>query len=261
MRAGKLLGIDYVLEYNIFNSGAHACVVCFHGFGQTAEMFNQLAKAHPNYKFLAINLFFHGESTMKASLLTPERWEQIFKQLIQNESIDTFDVAGYSLGGRFALVTYQLFHKRIRKLTLVAPDGLVPNRWFRLATATQFGRFIFYIMMHSGVFTTILIRSAASAGLISHRLMDFSLTQIKNGKARKLLYQCWTVFRLMVLLPHDLSNLCKEPGRVLVVLGKMDPMIKASRITDGLKSNKNIKILVLRSSHVQLGSADFLSLS
>src|SRR5690606_34373299 len=117
-------------------------LLAFHGIGQTGagcfRPFGVLLGGH--FTVYAFDLPFHGESrthfdqkrwlTGDAPIL-PVEWREYLSSFLQTQNIGKFSVAGFSLGGRFALATMGLFPERIEKAFLIAPDGLVDQPVYR----------------------------------------------------------------------------------------------------------------------------------
>ena len=50
------------------------------------------------------------------------------REFLRKENISRFDVAGFSMGGRFALATLEAFPEKIGNVFLIAPDGEKQSR-------------------------------------------------------------------------------------------------------------------------------------
>jgi len=54
--------------------------------------------------------------------------------LMKKEDFHEFHLIGYSMGGKFALLTYELFDKKVKSLTLLAPDGIKTGLWYSISS-------------------------------------------------------------------------------------------------------------------------------
>ena len=137
------------LHYEKFGTGPKT-LIAFHGFGQDANIFKAYTPQLNAYTVYSFDLFFHGQSIWNAKhRLTHHLWAALFKEFLKYQNIAGFDVIAYSLGGRFALSLFRAYPNQISSLTLIAPDGLRPHFWYRMATATRLNRLFFAFLMRN----------------------------------------------------------------------------------------------------------------
>src|SRR5690606_8012102 len=125
-----------VLSYYVAGSG-NLPLVAFHGFGQTHKAFySWLDAVGSQYRLILVDLYFHGKSTWDDpdTPLEKNTWKEVMSTLFAREGISTCSVAGFSLGGKFALATFEAFPGQVRALYLIAADGIRPSFWYTLAT-------------------------------------------------------------------------------------------------------------------------------
>jgi pimeloyl-ACP methyl ester carboxylesterase len=139
---------DITLEYLTIGEGSDV-ILCLHGFGRNAEdfaIFESLLQ--PNQRILAVNLLAHGNSIFPATRisrkpLTKEEWSTVIAALLQSLNIERFHLAGYSMGGRMAMVLMEQMPEKIKSLILLAPDGLKINWIYRFVSETKLGRILY----------------------------------------------------------------------------------------------------------------------
>jgi pimeloyl-ACP methyl ester carboxylesterase len=237
---------DSAISYYRFGNGA-VPVFCFHGYGEEASSFAFLEKTLGNqYTFHAIDLPFHGQTTWKQGLsfsvddlrriidLIPG-WEQALPSPGGPKPI----LMGFSLGGRVALSLFQLQPESACKLVLLAPDGLVLNPWYWLATQTFPGNRLFrFTMKHPGWFFGLL-KVLNKLGSVNPSVFKFVNFYIGNREVREVLYQRWTALRkLKPDLIRIKSLIRQQKTPVHLLYGRHDRIILPER---GEKFRKGIE--------------------
>ncbi|HEY8971761.1 MAG TPA: alpha/beta fold hydrolase, partial [Puia sp.] len=209
-------------------------LLCFHGYGESAPGFSFLEDILGDaFTILAIDLPFHGQTDWKEAPLTPATLLTIIDEIISAnvcpsdeppaaapvpvelppaapvQAIPTPEkgapplagssgwwLMGYSMGGRIALSLLEHAPERIDRLILLAPDGLVVNPWYWLATQTRPGRQLFkWTMYHPGWFFLVL-RMGNKLGLVNPSVYKFVANYVDNKEIRSALYTRWTGLRL-----------------------------------------------------------------
>ena len=104
---------DKILELYIYGSGPKKMII-FHGFDNEATEFEPLSKFLPNYTLISVNLFFHGNSTASEDSvqkgLSHDGFIKLHQILMDKFPAERYDIMGFSLGGRIALLFYQFQH-------------------------------------------------------------------------------------------------------------------------------------------------------
>ena len=139
------------VSWYYFGSGVQS-VICFHGYGEKGSYFSFLEKySGKQFCFIAIDLPFHGETEWNEGLdFTWEDLRDIISEITNDKnqiSNNKITLLGFSLGGRIGLSLYQAIPDRIKKVVLLAPDGLKVNFWYWLSTQTLIGNKLFYATM------------------------------------------------------------------------------------------------------------------
>jgi len=221
------------VSYYRFGSGPRL-VVCFHGFGEEATLYDFLEKFAGNqYTFYSIDLPFHGQTKWNEGLdFTPADLQQILVNILSGNNgkpimgNQKFILMGFSLGGRIALSLYQAQPESIEKIILLAPDGLKVNFWYWFSTQTWIGNRIFsFSMQYPGWFFAFL-KMLNKVGLVNASVFKFVNYYIGNKEARQLLYQRWTTLRKLKPNLHRIkSSIRQYKTQTRLVYGKYDRII------------------------------------
>lgn len=214
-------------------------LICLHGFAESAESFIPLAEHLTNkYTIVMLDMPLHGKTVWKEALLfTVDELAEIINT-IPGVKGRSFSVVGYSMGGRLALQLYQAIPQKIEKLILIAPDGIIINPWYRLATQTRAGNTLFYWVMKKpgGFFAVTTILKKLS--LINTGVYKYVHQHLKTNDMRERLYNIWTTMRKMkpdIRVIKKLIISCNTP--VILIYGRYDKVI---RYTTGEKFRAGI---------------------
>jgi len=199
------------ISYYRFGVGPNP-VVCFHGYGENGKLYAFLEKyLGGDYTFYAVDLPFHGQTQWNEGLLfTHKDLLKIIYDILGQYSFSRtggklpgapptstsqFSLMGFSLGGRIALSLYQANPGVIKKLILLAPDGLKVNSWYWFATQTGIGKSLFAFSMRKPGWFLGLLKLANRLGLVNASVFKFVNYYIGSKEARQLLYQRWITLR------------------------------------------------------------------
>ncbi len=236
MSAGQVSYRQSVISYRL-SGGGPRLAVCFHGYGEKAESFDFLSQHAGNeYRFLAIDLPFHGQTDWREGLnMQPAELVAILHLIFDQISVAfcepgfRFTLVGYSLGGRVCLSLYQLGPEKIEKLILLAPDGLKVNFWYWLSTQTKAGNRFFAFTMKKPHWFFGLIKGMHKTGLVNTSIFKFVKYYIGDPEVRQQLYSRWTTLRW---LKPDLPAIKKQIGTyhtpIRLIYGIHDRIILSS---------------------------------
>lgn len=245
---------DYRLAYRSFGSGP-AVWLAFHGFGQDGSVFSLLQHTvGQQYTIYAIDLFFHGESQFSpGQVLTRTVWQSLIDAFLLKHGIDRFSLIGFSLGGRFALLTAGQYSHRLEQLILIASDGITKTGWYWLATSSQPGRWLFSVALRH-----MSALSRAGQVLIRLRLVHRTVLRFAEGslitpKQRQQVYLSWITFRrLTVDLPTLAQLLSQRNVRVRFFTGYFDRIVPTDYMRPLTKRLHGYELTVLRVGHNRL---------
>jgi pimeloyl-ACP methyl ester carboxylesterase len=243
------------LHYAIAGTGEKHLLI-FHGFGQDMDVFEFLTKSlGRHYTFYVFDLYFHGQSkwTKDETPLEKKEWREMIRLFLSENKIEKFQVAGFSLGGKFALCTLEGFHEHVEKIILIAPDGIKTSFWYSLATYPMvFRKFFKSMIFHPERFLG-LARFLNKTNLLDNGLIRFAEYQMNTEEKRMRVYYSWVVFRH---LKFDLPALAKKMNdtsiRTVLIVGKYDNVIKPSNMRRFTSMLSNVRFEILKSGHTGL---------
>lgn len=240
------------LHYAKTGNGEHHLLV-FHGFGQDLNVFDFLSRSLArHYTFYVFDLYFHGKSEWGHGEKTLEKyeWQETMKQFFSENQIGEFQLAAFSMGGKFALATLEAFPERTKKLHLIAPDGIKTSFWYNLATyPAPFRKLFRSMILHPHRFSK-LTRFLNKTGLVDKGLIRFAEYQMGTIEKRKRVYYSWVVFRHLTFSTDRIANLINSHEiSTTVILGKHDKVIEPKNIEPFLKKIRNYRLEILDSGH------------
>ena len=243
------------LAYRRFGSGSEVWIF-FHGFGQCHQdmlSFDKLRTSKQSYLF--VDLIYHGQSSWNTSekALKKEEWKTILLSLLQQESIDTFHLVGYSMGGKFALLSYELFPERIISLSLLAPDGIKTGLWYSMSNYPSGIHPLFKQVVFRPKRFFTLVDGLKTAGLLQKSLVKFVKTQLETRSKRAQAYLVWKVLGgLHLQLGTIIRQLRQRPIPVTLVLGEFDRMVSPKNLERFTAKVPQLRLLQLPVGHGQL---------
>lgn len=210
-------------------------VLCFHGYGETADYFAFLAEllSPEQYTLIAVDLPFHGKTVWKDGFtFSPSDLQTITQLILEQCAIapgQKIILMGFSLGGRMALQLYQSIPALVHKLVLMAPDGLKVNSWYWLATQTLTGNKFFAFTMKKPGWFFGLLKLMNKLKLVNSSIFKFVNFYIGDPEVRRLLYSRWTTLRkIKPSLPVIKNHIRENKTSVRLVYGKHDRIILSS---------------------------------
>ena len=224
-------------------------LIAIHGFDRSGRDFVVLAEALANRcTFHAFDLPFHGHSPSPAGEgpITPEEFAAFFVAYTQHIGGGPMALLGYSLGGRLALSLVEQCPALWSKAFLVAPDGLVPQPWYRGMANYRWGRWVYrkFIDHPGGIHA--LIAMLYRTRLIGDRMHRFLMGHSDTRKARLLLHEVWTSFRLIEPdLQRVADNLRSQAIPLHLFMGEHDRVIRPTQA-------KRLQQLAPEQVHVQV---------
>jgi pimeloyl-ACP methyl ester carboxylesterase len=221
------------LAYKRHGKGSEVFVL-FHGFGQSMKVYDPyLPLRKENESYLVFDIFYHGQSSWKTAdkKLTKEIWREIWIQLMAEEKFDAFHLIGYSMGGKFCLVTYELFPERVKSFLLMAPDGIKTGFWYNMATFPGYMNRLFKrVVFHPDRFFRVM-DFLHSLGLLQSSLIKFVKSQMQTRTMRAQIYFTWSVFKPLQPDIGKIIVLIRERGTpAMLVTGKFDKMITSKNL-------------------------------
>lgn len=246
---------DSTIFYYVAGSGA-VPLIAFHGFGQTHKAFQPwLTRLENRFRLILVDVYFHGKSTWNDPETALEKgpWKETMAMLLAKENLSTFSVAGFSLGGKFALATLAAFPEKVETIYLIAPDGIRPTFWYTLATWPWPMRALFKSTVNHEKRFTFLTGIARAVGLADRKVLRFAENQMDTPAKRARVYNTWVVLRHLQFDMKKLVRTMEEHNtRVVVIAGRYDRIIPPERLKPVFKRLRNATFHVLETGHNHL---------
>lgn len=230
--------------------------LAFHGIGQDAAAMapfgEQRAQTHTIY---SIDLPFHGQDRQlqRPVAITKAYWQSLVTDFLVEHHIDRFSVVGFSMGGRFALVTANEFVTQLDELILLAPDGVTEDPWFRLATSTWPGRGLLRFFLKNVTLFTALGRALVRVGLLNAALLRFVEATMQTPEQREQIRKSWFGFRHLTLdIPALAKQLRAQKVPVWLYLGQFDAVLPLANTRPLLRAYPETHEVMLPCGHTSL---------
>ena len=243
------------IEYKHKSHSGLPWVVFIHGFGQDFQAFNPIYEVlEGKYSFLALHIFFHGESDIDSDIpLELSDWQTIVEKLFVSLHIEKAHWIGFSMGGKFTLISLQLMPHLFSEVTVLAPDGIVMNPWYRFATQNFIGRFCLRVLLLYIPFLRFLVLAFSKIGLIKSSLGRFTEHQLSSPEKRELVLNVWIRFRKIwpseKIWRQHIKDLKIPVG---IVLGKYDSIITVRKFKKKRQEMKDVSWLEISAGHSNL---------
>ncbi len=137
--------------YRISGVDNSPTIVFVHGIAGDSRFFhNQLKSLGNNFRIIAVDLPGHGRSHNPGEV-SAEFYSRSIEQIIKVENIESYILAGHSMGGGICLEHYKNNHAKIKALILISTAPRIP------VTAEMFNRSLldfenFFNKMISSIF-------------------------------------------------------------------------------------------------------------
>jgi pimeloyl-ACP methyl ester carboxylesterase len=243
------------LHYQKLGHGPRV-LLAFHGFGQDSSFYLPVAEAlKAEYTLYAFDLFFHGQSWLakQHAPLTKPFLTGLIAEFLKTEQIDRFSVAGFSMGGKFALTLLESFPDKIHSLFLVAPDGIKTSFWYSLATYPGWLSAFFKRTVIKPKPFFKLVQVISSLKLMHPGLLRFAAFQMNSNARRLKVYKSWTDFQPLAFdLKKMVALLNTRKIPVVVFLATFDQIITANGLQFFTNALDNCRVITLKTGHTRL---------
>jgi pimeloyl-ACP methyl ester carboxylesterase len=249
-----------MLHYHRLGHGPQV-LLAFHGIGQDGRSCYQPfadALGH-RYTLYAFDLFFHGLSTPAEEAaevplsITKSAWARLLREFLNQHHIQQFHVAGFSMGGRFALATAEAFPEQCRRVYLMAPDGVREHPLYHLSTRFPPARYLFrQVLSHPAP----LFRAAGlleKARLLPASQLRFVRHMLDTPAQRHTIYRSWVAFRhLRFNVPALYQHLQHHQVELYLLMGTYDQLLRPSDVRVLSRRLPPSQYVLLPSGHTQL---------
>lgn len=228
----------------------------FHGFGQShRDMLPFKSLIQPGQRFLFFDLFFHGKSSWHdpTAILTKGIWGKIVQEVFSQEGFTDFHLVGYSMGGKFSLLTYELFPQQVKSLILLAPDGIKTGLFYNLNNYPAYFHSFFKEVVFKPQRFFGIMNGLHTVGILETSLIKFVRTQMQTRSKRAQVYLTWKVFgNIQLSLPKIIQNARKEKTPITLFTGKFDKMVTSENLNRFSSKIPHLKAVSLRVGHGKL---------
>jgi pimeloyl-ACP methyl ester carboxylesterase len=249
------IDVNVKLHFHKSGFGPHV-LLAFHGIGQEgASCYKPLTdNLSDYYTIYAFDLFFHGKSIdTSRELVTKNLWQEIIQDFLKAEHIHRFDVTGFSMGGRFALATLEIFPDKIDRAFLIAPDGVSEHPLYSLASRFPPTRNLFGWFMRDPRLFLKTTHMLAKVGVVNSSLLKFTENMINTPQKRYTIYHSWLAFRhLRFNIPQLYQTIQAHHIDLYLFIGKYDKLLKAENVTSLSRLLPADRYILLPSGHTQL---------
>lgn len=241
-----------ILSYAKYGKGQNI-LLAFHGFGQTKDYYKEFGRQWgEDFSIYSFDIFYHGRSYWEKGeeVLSLSIWKGFMERFFESEGISSFYLAGYSMGGKFALTTMMQFPEMTKGLLLIAPDGVKTSFWYSLATyPTAFRRVFRNTIVRPKVFFNLL-NLMNTLRVIDKGVIKFARNQMNSKKKRRKVYYSWVVFRELQYSQQELARKCNEfQISLLLVLGKYDKIMTLENMQPFLNQLNHHHMIMLEQGH------------
>ncbi|MFT6826868.1 MAG: pimeloyl-ACP methyl ester carboxylesterase [Roseivirga sp.] len=245
----------YTLEYSIWPGGKQK-LLCFHGFGQDRFSYQKVCEAvketHTVYCF---DLPFHGKSNFPKSekTLVPNDWLEFLNAFFEKEQIADFEAMGYSMGGKYAMITAQLFPKQIKHLHLIAPDGITTHFSYKFTTYPFLFRKLFKTQIENPWVFKAVVKTIRVFKLMNNYTLKFAESQMDTEVKRSQVYHSWVNLRhFLPNLKSLAAQLNEDKTATTFYIGRHDKVIDSKTIEPLHQLLPYSELVMLESGHSNL---------
>jgi pimeloyl-ACP methyl ester carboxylesterase len=230
-------------------------LLCFHGYGESGSTFHFLENIlGSDFTLIALDFPFHGETIWKEGFpFTVDDLIAILEQIAPSFWAEQEGVylLGYSMGGKLALKMLEAIPKKIKKIILIAPDGLRSNFWYSFATQNLVGNRLFLLTMKRPGWFFLVLRLTKKTGLFNKSIFKFVNYYLHDKRVRLELYDRWmTMRKIMPDIKKVKANIFEYRTLTRLLYGKYDHIVRHDRAGDFMGGIEPFcKLSIVESGH------------
>ncbi len=251
MTSGYINSGDQRLHYLQWGSGRRL-LLAMHGYSNNAAMFSALArKLEQEYTIVSLDLPHHGSSEWNSMKpWTKQELEATAQALMKMHHADRLTLAGFSIGGRICLTLAELMPQYIEQMVLIAPDGLVPNRFYQFVTGNAAGRRLFSHFLDKPEGYMNLLFWLEKRKMLDASKNKFVAQYTAATHARAFLKKVWPNLRLLVPDQQRLRRGIEQYNiPVSLFMGHYDRVIPLKNAEIFAAGSGLVKVHVLEKGH------------
>lgn len=242
------------LTYRSFGQGKNVWVA-FHGFGQSAELYQNWIEELPDARILSFDLFFHGKSHYRPAKYTLDEkaWLAAMEKILKDEKVEDFNLLAFSLGGRKALQLFNHCPARINRLVLMAADGFKANFWYQLATRVYPVQWLFrYSILQPTPFWKVR-DFLQCTGLVNRSLARLATRQMERRSQRYQVFATWMTYRkLQCPLKEIKKNIATHKSKIQLFAAQHDRLITPQLLAKVAKQIPEAELQIIPCGHFSL---------
>lgn len=227
-------------------------VIALHGFADSACLFAPIANhLQENYTLISLDLPYHGDTVWTENKVMSKEDLVAIIHLVKDEyHAVTFSLLGYSIGGRLCLMIAELMPESVRKLTLIAPDGLKVNPYYYFFTRTAFGSIIFKHSLHHAERYSKVLNLLKQIKILGSMKYKFVMINLDTPEKRKKVEMTWNSLRLLIPRSRVLKKIITEYKLpVTIFMGSYDKVIPVSNAEQFKKGKTTVEMLIFEKGH------------
>jgi pimeloyl-ACP methyl ester carboxylesterase len=234
------------IAYYRYGHGARP-VICLHGYGENAQSFAPLAGfTAEQFTLYAIDLPLHGHTGWQGTALETDDLYAIVRQLVPEGKVT---LLAFSMGARLGLTLFEAHPQLFNRLVLLAPDGIVINKWYRFATQTRIGQRVFRLVTRQPRLLYSLLTVLRRLRLLNNSYYKLVSYFMRQPGERHLLYRRWMLTRRF--LPHRarILALLQQHNVPLYILSGMYDKIIPPQLLQRLEGQPHVHLQQIRAGH------------
>jgi len=231
-------------------------MICFHGYGLDKNSFLQFEEKYgKEYTMYSFDSFAHGKSQYGngENALELEEWKNYLLNFLDQEKIEKFSILSFSMGGKIALCTLELFYSRVEKMILIAPDGIKTNFWYNATTYPGILNKAFrYTVFYPSIYFN-MIEILKFLRLSDKSLLKFSEFEMNTATKRVKVYFAWMIYRnFRPNLEHIIQFSTERKIGFEFYTGKYDRIIQTKHIDAFVNRLTFVKHIEFECGHTNL---------
>jgi pimeloyl-ACP methyl ester carboxylesterase len=222
---------QYRVSYEKWGTGPEV-LIAFHGFGQSASIFLNIASAlQDRFTVYACSLFYHDDSKLPDHLEPGDPLPSAFLkegvlEFCRQNNIDKFSLLGYSLGGRLVLKLVEMIPEKIQHLILLAPDGVKKSRWYYFATNHFVGKRLFKRVVYKPDLLFSIVKTFRTTGIIKEKMAKFVHSQFSDKENRLKVLHVWNTYSIITPSVRKVkATILQYHIKTLIFTGTYDPVL------------------------------------
>ncbi len=236
-----------------FGSG-EKLLIALHGYGDHAWIFSALESAlENNYTVCAIDLPYHGQTQWEKGSFSKKDFVEIFRIIAKKEQKKSFELMGYSFGGRIVLASLFEIAEQLDKIYLIAPDGIQTKGMAKVLIFPTWLKNAIHGLLNRPAWLISFMEILNKTGLLSRFNFNFVKYNISSIERRERLLRTWISINDFKVDLRKVKKILKEKKiPVELYFGKHDKIIP-TKVGEKLSGElSNVRLNVIEEGHLLL---------